>query len=367
MPSIRTGRTMTEPSDYVPVLLTKRGERGALTDLPAGSKATMKPLFVIEPIPWDYEEERPSKSIDQHLGNKAGQLAESWGRSEAFVDCMFLDDTPLASGDHPLVGICAAAAAVGLPLIPTTGLLRSHAYQRAAAQAIAEHAAGVCIRLTPPEWPTAAGRMAVDDLLTTLGVSVDEVDLVLDVGAEVAAAPGMTLTAVRAEIVSLPSVGAWRSLIVAAAGFPENTSGMGQGVGVVSRTDWLMYQQLVAGRLARCPTFSDYAIAYPDPTLDVDPRLMSISAHLRYTSGAEWLVPKGGLFKGPGGSSLGGSAMVALAPRLVADGGFMASHCAADDWIANPQGGGNPEKWRRVGTLHHLEVVRDQLASLHGP
>jgi Beta protein len=64
----------------------------------------------------------------------------------------------------------------------------------------------------------------------------------------------------------------------------------------------------------RLPTFGDYAVAHPDPSRgDVDPKVMSISAGLRYTIDDEWLVAKGGLYKATGGRSLGGEAAIPVA------------------------------------------------------
>ncbi len=358
-------------SEYMPVLLTRRGERGALNDLASAVKVSMMPLFVVEPIPWDYDNDAPAKSVDQFLHGKAVELAQTWGTSTAFVDCLYLDDTLLSSGMHPLVSICAEAAGVGLTLLPSVGISRTSAYKAAAATVVAQQGKGACFRLTPPEWPTTAATSAVDQLLTALGLSPAEVDLVLDVGAEVAAAPSMTLTAVRGAIATLPYLADWRSLVIAGAGFPENTSGLGQGISVLPRAEWQLYQQLVGSPLARIPSYGDYVIAHPDPTLlDVNPRFMSISAHLRYTSGDTWLVAKGGLFKGPAGTSQGGAAMLPLGPQLVAHPSFMPGHCDTDQWVQNlapPATGGNPEVWRRRGTLHHLQLVTEQLAILYAP
>ncbi len=47
---------------YVPVLLTRRGERIALRGTDPRIKARITPLFVVAPVAWDYDSEQPAKS-----------------------------------------------------------------------------------------------------------------------------------------------------------------------------------------------------------------------------------------------------------------------------------------------------------------
>jgi hypothetical protein len=48
-----------DESKYVPVMFTKRGERVALTNTPSAVKERLRPLFVVQPLDWDYENDRP--------------------------------------------------------------------------------------------------------------------------------------------------------------------------------------------------------------------------------------------------------------------------------------------------------------------
>jgi hypothetical protein len=182
----------------------------------------------------------------------------------------------------------------------------------------------------------------------------------------------VTSTALRAELTALPRALEWRSITVASAGFPPSPLQMSRGVTVIERADWNAYRALVNGPgLPRIPTFADYGIAAPDPTVDVDPRMMSISASFRYTIEKAWIFAKGELFKGRAGSGRGGDAMLPVAAMLRADRRFAgAAHCTGDQWInrlATVGGtGGNPETWRRHGTSHHLTHVISEIANLHG-
>lgn len=360
---------MVDESGYVPVLLTKRGERSAVRDLSSGARSAMTPLFVVEPVAWDYENERDAKTIDEHLVSKPQDLRDDWGTGPAFVDLNFLDDTMMASGDHPLVWLTSECRSLGLPLVPVVGIDRTPAYRAAAAAVVGRDGDGACVRLAVAEWPSARGA-EIDDLLTELALDPDDVDLVLDVGEEVSVAPSLAETAVRNELAALPFIHDWRSVVVAGAGLPK-TMPAGRGVHVLDRHEWNIYERLaIHATPRRMPTFADYAIAHPDPFLDVNPAYMSLSATLRYTAGSHWLVAKGDLFRASGGRGIGGAAVPPVAASLVAHPDFMAGHCGGDAWIeAAARGGptGNAETWRRHGTRHHLEVVPGQVATLHGP
>lgn len=360
---------MVDKKGYVPVLLTKRGERSAVRDLSPVARRAMTPLFVVEPIPWDYEREEDQKSIDEHLAPKAQDLFDAWGVGPAFIDMPFSDDTLMAGGLHPLVWLTAAARALGLPLVPVVGINRSAAYRAAVTDIAVRDGDGVCIRLPVNEWPSVMQR-ELDDLLIDLGLGPDEVDLVLDLGEDVGVSLALSERAIRSELNTLPYIHDWRSLIVTGAGLPK-TMPAGRGVHVLDRFDWGLYQRLaIHAPPPRMPAYGDYAIAHPDPFLDVNPMFMSLAATLRYTAKDDWLISKGELFKASGGRGIGGAAVPPVAAALVAHPEFMNGHCAGDDWIAAAASGGptgNSETWRRHGTHHHLELVPAQLATLHGP
>lgn len=360
------------PGQYVPILLAKRGERRGVADLDNAVKVRLTPMFVIPPVEWDFEADGPRRTTEEHIDSAGRDIAECWGTSPAFVDPYFLDNgAPSVRGTHPLDFIIGQANDVGATLIPTVSTSRDAAYRNAVAQIAARDRRGACVRLGIDEWPSAVGQSSLDDLLRDIGLSPADLDLMLDTGEEVAAAPHLAITSVRAEMAALPYLADWRAVIIAGAGFPRSMEGVAQGISIIDRADWQVYASLVNGpALPRTPVFTDYAVAHPDPVRDVDPRFMSISAAFRYTIDDAWLVAKGALFKGRAGTGQGGAAMVPVAQRLVSDARFAGvGHCAGDAWLdqtANDGSGGNPEAWRRAATTHHLTHVPVELANLHG-
>jgi Beta protein len=112
-------------------------------------------------------------------------------------------------------------------------------------------------------------------------------------------------------------------VVVAGAAFPRDLGGVPKNaITRIPRSDWRLYSEVAAEAATtgqRVPTYGDYAVAHPDPTLTVNPRFLNISASLRYTSDDHWLVAKGAeLFKGCGGGA-GGEAIRPAAQMLVQD------------------------------------------------
>ena len=110
-----------------------KGEYDALSVTPAPVKARITPLIEIPPIPWDFEDSQPAKTIDQHLQKVTDNIKKGWGAgSPAFLDLVWIAGTErMADGAHPLSYVFQAADRVGLQLIPVTDLARDDDHQRA--------------------------------------------------------------------------------------------------------------------------------------------------------------------------------------------------------------------------------------------
>lgn len=359
---------------YVPILLTKRGELAAVADLPPDLRPKIMPVFVVHPIDIDFETDSPSKSVAEHVRGLGKKIADSWGTERAMLDTVFVvNDTDPTGG---LRTISDDAANAGLQLVPVTSPGRPAAHTSAAAELHQVYGNGVCIRLSPAQWPNAPRTQTeLTVLMSLLAVAPEDVDLVLDLGEE--ANTGLVESFARHALAALPHPTRWRTLVLAGAAFPRDLTGLPKDqITRIPRHDWHRYQ-LLAGEASttgqRTPTFGDYAVAHPDPTLSINPRFMSISASLRYTSDDDWLVAKGSeLFKGRGGGA-GGEAIRPAATMLFEHQEFCGTDFSeGDEWIGrvvrDPQAScGNPERWRRTATNHHLVFVTDRLATQSAP
>ena len=80
---------MIDHMHYVPILKGRYGEYGALHAMSADDKETITPVVEIPPIPWDFKNDQPAKTIDQHLLKVDSNLERSWGIDRAlYVDLL---------------------------------------------------------------------------------------------------------------------------------------------------------------------------------------------------------------------------------------------------------------------------------------
>jgi len=348
---------------YVPVLFTKAGERDALKALDDASKVALTPLLVVHPIAYDFERDQPEKTIDAHLAKLPSELVKSWGKRDAFIDVRHVDDgEAMADGSHPIQWIVSNARAEGLTLIPVVTPSNSAQYVDGVRQLLSGQTDEVCLRLDAGEWPIPPQDAAIDRFIQNLGATRSTVHLVLDLKDETEASARFAIaTALR----NLTSPGSWKTLTVTATAMPQVTP-PGRGIHEVPRAEWLNYRDLVDNTKfgARQPTFGDYGIAHPDPLADIDPRMLQISAKLKYTCEDKWLLVRGGLFKGNAGRSGGSDEIRPVARQLAAHDEFDNAHCGGERWIAAAAGtgpAGNPRTWVKIGTWHHLQRVVDQI------
>lgn len=361
------GEFVTEiAAHYRPVLLARLGERQALQDLSDADHQKFTPIFVVPPRAWNYEAETFDKTLAKHLEKLPADLGRARSGRAAFIDLVFIaDDLSDVEGVHPLQWLHKNAQAEGVELIPVISGSSPESLIIAARDVAADSEQGICLRLLPNEWPSGDPN-AFDELLSELEVSPTDIDLVLDLGGSTSS--DLTMRALLPEIRWARAYGSWRSLTVAGAGVPKELPS-GRGVHVMDRSDWLTFStawSTVTDEGLGAFDFGDYGVASADPTLDVDPRMLNISASFRYTVHGSWLLARGELFKGNGGRGVGGAAVAPTLQTLTEHPLYRTTtRDAANDWIDSVIGGGsggNPTTWRRWATFHHIKTVLDQLA-----
>lgn len=375
---------MFDYSHYVPILKGKAGEYGALRDLDANVKERLTPLVEVPSIPWDYENERPSKTVDDHIAGVTSNIEKHWGGERAmFLDLLWLPSSEsMADGTHPLNYVFKKAHETGLQLIPVTGLSRDRNYQQAVRETIKRDRRGVCVRLESPDFEEVLDiDSTLNTFLNSFGVGPSETDLIIDFKEITAGQASPLRLSIISILMSLPDLGSWRSVTLAASAFPLNLMNLSASrtyvlpptapntfsVIPIPRGEWSVWEVLAKKRekLPRLPTFGDYAISHPD-VVEIDPRMMRMSAQLRYTTETDWLIFKGRNVRDYGYEQF--SEICRVVKTLPEFSGEAFSK--ADAFIANCGDGytgpGNATTWRRIGTNHHMTLAVRQVASLVG-
>lgn len=352
---------------YVPILRCKAGELAALETLRGPVKAAITPMLELPNIPWDFVAEQPSKTTDDYVRPMADKITRSWASDERFfVDLSALDSAGrMSDGGHPLTYLTSALEANGLNPIPVIGLDQPSAYQEAVR--LAAQKRGVCLRLRTGtmDYTEAAG---IEAFIEALGASPETTDLVVDFeDVKPDGVNGLVFT--QAGVLGLlPCLERWRTLTVAASAFPLDLRDIKPDSSVkIARAEWQAWCRHASNQsLKRIPAFGDYGIAHPD-YVEIDPRLVKMSAALRYTLDDTWLVAKGRNVRDYAFDQVHEICRSIVRLPEFKGAGFswgdeFIQRCADDQ-----TGPGNATTWRQAGTSHHLTLVTQQVASVPDP
>jgi hypothetical protein len=352
---------------YVPLLKGKAGEFDALRHTAPATRGRLTPLIEVVEEPWDWDDDVPRIPLEDHLERTVSRLADAWGgEEELFVELRWLDpDARTTRGSHPVEAFFTRARG-RLEAIPVTQLGRDADHQAAITDVVAADARGLCLRLDNDDLlDLPATAQNIDDLLATVALAVEDVDLVVDLGPVDPGHAAPVQIAAGAVLPALPYLADWRTLTLASGAFPENLSGFARNnVSSVERADWSIWSDLVSRNppLPRLAAFGDYAIAHPDHAL-LDPRFITPNVAIRYTLEDRWLIVKRESTKKGFPQFFDAAAILAARPEFL-----KAGHCWGDQYIsecaARTKGPGRLQDWRAVGTNHHVALTVEQIANL---
>ena len=349
-----------DANHYVPVLKAKRGEKVALQGIRVTLRERITPLFQIV--------ERTDKTIDAHLETSFKNLAGSLsGYSRCFLDAQEL----AAEGPAVALRVFERASEEGIPFSPVTGITRT----ADVAAALSYRQNGLALRLTREEFESGTLAPQIQEFLNSNSLAAGEIDLIVDLGTVTEMIPPGVSALTEAFLADIPSQQEWRTLTVSACAFPISMGGVARhSHDLAERADWISWRDsLHTNRhsFERLPTFSDYAIQHPSGVEGFDPKIMQVSATIRYTTDTHWLLVKGESTR----SIRPGEQFPELATRLVY--GHLqhhfagVSHCSGcksiKDAADGQSGYGSAEAWRRLGTVHHISEVMRGLDSLPWP
>lgn len=353
---------------YTPVLKWKLGEQKAIEELEIPVKQDLTPMIEIPPVDWDFENEVPKKTIDEHLSKVGESLERSWGLDDypVFVDLNYIDATDrLQNGQHPLNFVLQEARNRNIRVIPVTSSARDQAYQNEIISAHHQDKNGICFRLKEDDFSDI--QTSIDTLLSSLQVNPTEVDLILDYEYVNPNDQNRTFLFLTSIIRSTPYLNQWRNLVLIGTSFPSDLSAVGSNsIDTIERTERLIWRRLHSASIGRIPSYGDYGISNPAP-FEADPRFINMSANIRYTAADKYIIFKGRMIKRFGGTQYFQLAnQVVLHPEYSGS-GFSAGDSYIQEVANNNDGPGNATSWRKSGTNHHLTFIVNELSSVFLP
>ena len=349
------------PNHYVPVLKVKRGEKRALGLVSTALTDRITPLMEIVEI-------TEGKTVPDHLSTAFRGLADAL---RPFSRC-FLDTREIAgAGPSAALAVFQRASDEGISFTPVTGISRS----ADVAAAIKHSPQGLALRLTREEFEGGGSGLKVRNFMMSHSLALGETDLIIDLGGvgDLVSEGVIALTAFC--LSEVPDMTKWRTLTVSGCAFPKGMGVVGRDSHLlVERAEWLAWRDglfSLRGGLSRLPTFSDSAMQHPIGIEGFDPRIMQVSATVRYARPEHWLLIKGESTR----VTPPGVQFPRLATQLVYghlkkhfDG---PDHCEGCRLIKAAADGadklGSAEVWRRLGTVHHITMVMDGLGGLPWP
>jgi hypothetical protein len=351
---------------YVPVLKGKEGEFAALEALFSDVRGQVMPLIEVPPIPYDYVNERPARSLEDHVAGIAQRLQQCWPKSPLYLDFpWFEEDERLSDGRVALDAVLKDCLELKVEAVPVVSRSSSGDYISAASQYANSKSSPVCFRLVVKDFEEDVDLDGeVERILKLLRVESTSIDFVLDLE-DLGSDASRAVLVARSIFSVIPRKDDWRRIILVGASFPEDLSDVDAStVSRLPRQEWQLWKTLQRKpeRLPRSMIFGDYAISHPIPR-ELDPRTMRMSASIRYTTRDEWLVVKGRNVRQYGFDQYFtlSKALVErpeFSGRTFSWGDAFIADCA--DGMAGP---GNATTWRKVGTNHHITLVTRELAN----
>ena len=268
-------------------------------------------------------------------------------------------------GQHPLEFLFEEFRNYNLIGIPVIKCISDQNYKDVVRNVINTDNQGVCIRVKDDDLLDLEDEL--EELTEDIGIDRDQADLIIDLEYISPNDSNKNLLSLRNILRAIPNISDWQSITVCATSFPENTSSIDRNTtGQIERGEWTLWNNLFSrkSKLKIMPNYGDYAISNPAP-LKLDPKLMRMSANIRYTANNDFLIFKGiSIQKGKW------TQVQSLCKKIISHPQYCGKTFSwGDEYIFDCASGnkstGNAETWRRVGTNHHLTFVVNQLANLH--
>ncbi|HKQ36983.1 MAG TPA: beta family protein, partial [Verrucomicrobiae bacterium] len=330
--------------------------------LSTSAKNFITPLIEIPEIGYDFETQNEAKTIDKHLARFGRRLEANWRFGKSFLDLKLVESHHrMEDGRHPLTYIFDEIGDRNCSAVPVTGIARNDAYQRAVSEIVQRNGNQLCVRVALEEAADANVGAGITELLSFHRTTPEKCDCVLDLGAPNFEPIDGFSALVQGVIEHMPHLSEWQTFTLVGTAFPPSMGDLSEGAATCPRHEWASYKTVaknLAFRDLRVPTFGDYAVNHPNVLMG-DMRRITPATNIRYTIDDAWLIIKGKSRK------YGYQQYKGLCETLIRREEYMgASFSTADAYIAKCARGqektGNPTRWRRNATNHHIEkVLRD--------
>lgn len=354
---------------YVPALRWRQGEYQALLRLAPAVKERVVPLITIPPVEFDFEIQRPKKSVHEHVHPFVVRYQKKWSKYPAWIAL----DPEIAKGRmsgglHVFDYIFDGLRAGGARAIPALALAADSAEMNAAARAASLDGRGAAVLLRLEDLMTGNPRKAIVNLATALGVGLDELDVIIDLRAPNFEPYSAFANALIASLKRLGRLHDFRNLVLIGTAMPSTFSQIAKGTDDFPRHDWLFFKTLLGALPSGMRRFiyGDHTIVHPDFVVQ-DMRMVKPSGKIIYTASDVYATRKGGAFRGNEVQMYGHCDAITKESRFTfRGGGFSLGDKYIKDCADKKVSTGNQTTWKWVAINHHITTVVDDLAKFYG-
>jgi len=346
---------LIEATQYVPILKGKRGEFRALSALKTDVLDKITPIIDIV-VPAN------KKPLTQHINATIGYFRKYWNKEKLiyFDGYMIQEQELLSGGIHSMQFIFDELIIDGFNILPVIDSSTSIEYNQVIKNIITDYSLTPAMRIF--RIPNVDINYEINRLLNFIEIPPDKIDLIIDLRSLESTTVDDLYNWVAHHFSRLSFLSQWRSVVLSGSIFPINLSAIAPDqIYLLPRIEWQLWQRFVRnGIVDRIPSYSDYAISHPS-IIEYDTKNINMSASIRYTGENDFYI-----YRGRGTRQLGFEQFFDLSEMLINRPEFCGrNHCFGDNYIylcgTKKSETGNPEKWRLVGTNHHITEVTDQL------
>jgi hypothetical protein len=339
---------------YVPLLKWQRGEKRALKAVKEKMAKDVIPVITVTDETFADQPETVRHEAVKASVSFADELMARWGARPFYLNASAIQ--PSARGVHPLIDTAKQCREQGARLTPAITLNASEAYEAAVIEVDRIDKAGVALIVNLDEFNS------LEEWMSNWPHAPQKTDLIVDLGDNVSAVSALG-SVLQIAFRNLHCGAEWRTVTMAGTSMPENFSDYERdGVYLIERKEWRIWQQLIASTLPYRLDYGDYATP-PIREEGVTIRY-GFPINVRYTLTTHFLIPRGVRTLGEGSRDQGAQ-LVSHAKTIVSYKKRGRLDCWGDeeiDKIANEKvRPGNLENWTKIGINRHIARVRTDL------
>ena len=285
-----------KPDTYIPSVRWRMGEYQALSRLSDVAKERVVPFIVVPEIEFDFDEWAPKKTMQEHVEPFAKRYKQKWGNWPAWIDVHPNVQSELMDDGRLPIAYVFDELHPGNEAVPAISLGLPASIAVAIRAIVKRDGRGVAIRLRLEHLMKPTVGVAVKALMSAVGVSTADTDLIIDLGTPNYEPYADFADALLAGLGGLGDLSEFRSYVMLGCAYPE-TIPLDKPGGNLVRHDWHFFNTFITklGPQDRVPNYGDYTIV-PEFT-PRDMRLIKSGGRVVYTSNGNWFIRKGGAFR----------------------------------------------------------------------